>query len=290
MKIARVFPTKTTATPDDDLAFVDCGPGMFPPEVDEVHISVAFTWDRRKAEELALAWEKVAPVKIGGPGWSETPGGEFVPGLYMKQGYTITSRGCPNRCWFCSVWKREPCLRELPIRKGNIVQDDNFLACSERHVIEAFKMLGCQRRAAHLMGLEAALLRPWHVDFMCCINPAALWFAYDTPDDYEPLITAGRLLWQAGFTHNKLRCYVLVGYPRDTYEIAEARLRQAWCAGFMPFAMLWRDTEGKRDPGWMKFARVWSRPAIIKSECARESLESLNTSANNHMVASPKCQ
>ena len=97
MKIARVFPSQTAATPDDDLAFVDCGPGMFPPVVDQVHISVAFTWQRQRAEELAEMWRHIAPVQIGGPGWSNEPGADFEPGMYLKRGYVITSRGCPNR-------------------------------------------------------------------------------------------------------------------------------------------------------------------------------------------------
>ena len=40
-------------------------------------------------------------------------GGDFVPGRYLAPGYVITSRGCPNRCWFCSVWRREGALREF---------------------------------------------------------------------------------------------------------------------------------------------------------------------------------
>ena len=35
MKIARVFPRRTSATPDDDLAFVG-DPPPSPPDVDEV--------------------------------------------------------------------------------------------------------------------------------------------------------------------------------------------------------------------------------------------------------------
>jgi hypothetical protein len=35
----------------------------------------------------------VAPVKVGGPAFS-APGGDFIPGRYMKRGYVITSRGC----------------------------------------------------------------------------------------------------------------------------------------------------------------------------------------------------
>ena len=35
-------------------------------QADEVHVSVAFTADKAKAEMLAEDWQKVAPVKIGG--------------------------------------------------------------------------------------------------------------------------------------------------------------------------------------------------------------------------------
>lgn len=49
-KIARVFPRKTKATPTDELAFTDFQPPFTLPEVEEIHISVAFTYDMRKAE------------------------------------------------------------------------------------------------------------------------------------------------------------------------------------------------------------------------------------------------
>lgn len=99
-------------------------------EADEVHVSVTFTWDIPIAEWLAKQWEPVATVKIGGPAYNE-PGGDFIPGMYMRHGYVITSRGCPNRCWFCAVPKREGgMLRELPVTDGWILTDDNLLACS----------------------------------------------------------------------------------------------------------------------------------------------------------------
>lgn len=66
--IARVFPTRTKATPDDDLAFYGPPPLVLDlSHITEVHISVLFTWDLKYAEELACQWEQVAPVKIGGP-------------------------------------------------------------------------------------------------------------------------------------------------------------------------------------------------------------------------------
>jgi len=274
MRIARVFPRITKATPVDELAFYD-GPGMFPPEVDEVHISVAFTYDRDKAERLAEQWCHVAPVKIGGPAMNEH-GGEFVPGRYIKKGYVITSRGCPNRCWFCQVWRREgETIRELPITEGNNVLDDNLLACSQGHILGVFQMLFQQKfgRPMFTGGLEAARLKDWHVEILRQLHPKEMFFAYDTPDDYEPLVEAGKKLLGAGFTttSHALRAYVLIGYPKDTFEKAEARLMQTIRAGFLPMAMLYRDEAGDVSRDWAKLQRFWARPATVNlkiRECA----------------------
>jgi hypothetical protein len=194
------------------------------------------------------------------------PGGEFEPGRYLREGYTITSRGCPNRCWFCGVWRREGPVRELPIRDGWNVLDDNLLACSEEHIHKVFDMLEAQGRAAEFTGgLEAARLMPWHAEHLRELRPKQLFFAYDTPDDLEPLREAGRMLRGVGFTaaSHTLRAYVLIGHPRDTFEAAERRLRETLDAGFLPMAMLYRDEAGRRDPAWARFQRRWARPAIV---------------------------
>jgi len=240
---------------------------LFPIDVNEVHVSATFTYDLPRAESLAKAWERVAPVKIGGPA-TGMPGGEFIPGLYLKPGYVVTSRGCPNRCWFCSVWQREGDVRELPVTDGWNVIDDNLLACSEQHVKDVFAMLRRQpRRAEFTGGLEAARLRPWHVELLSELKPKQMFFAYDAEDDYELLVEAGRMLIDAGFTvqSHVLRCYVLIGYPGDTFDSAQRRMEQAAEAGFLPMAMLWRDDDGGRSMQWARFQRAWARPALIAS-------------------------
>jgi len=240
-------------------------------EADEIHISVTFTWDLPAAEELARLWRIVAPVKIGGPATGR-PGGDFVPGMYLKPGYVITSRGCPNRCWFCSVWKREGDVRELPIREGWNVIDDNLLACSDEHIRCVFRMLRNQkkkgRRIQFTGGLEAARLLPWHVMLLRDLKPKQVFFAYDTPDDLEPLREAGQMLIDAGFTttSHTLRCFVLIGYQGDTFEKAENRLREPIEAGFMPMAMLYRDETGERDLQWTRFQKQWARAAIVATQ------------------------
>jgi len=268
--IARVFPRRTKATPTDSLAFTG-EPGLFPPEVDAVHISVAFTWDLPEAGRLAREWSHVAPVEIGGPACG-TRGDDFEPGLYLQAGYVITSRGCPNRCWFCSVWRREgETIRELPVRDGWNILDDNILATSDKHIREVFEMLARQDRAPEFTGgLEAARLLPWHVTAMRKIHPKQLFFAYDGPEDRDPLHAAGKLLLSGGFTRasHALRAYVLIGYPKDTFDAAESRLRECMEAGFLPMAMLYRDTKGDRDTAWMRFQRTWARPAMRAAEYA----------------------
>lgn len=261
MKIARVFPRVTKATPNDELAFYGLPNGK-KIDVDEVHISVVFSYDKQAGEFLAEQWKRAGyNVKLGGPAYNKLTD-QFIPGMYLKPGFVITSRGCPNNCWFCKV----PDLKEFEIKDGWIVQDDNLLACSEQHIRSVFEMLKRQsQRPSFPGGLEAKILKPWHIELLEEVKPKEMFFAYDTPDDYEPLVIAGKMLAEAGFTLKKRKnyCYVLIGYPGDSFEKAEKRLKDTLKAGFIPFAMQYRDESGFKDMEWGRFQRSWSRPAAI---------------------------
>jgi hypothetical protein len=264
-RILRVFPRRTNATPTDELAVIGY-PGLFRQEADEVHVSCTFTWDKPLAEYLANAWSAHYPnVKLGGPAYGDC-GGEFTPGLYLKPGYVITSRGCNNHCWFCVAWKREGRIRELPITEGWNVLDNNLLQCSEQHIRSVFEMLKRQpRRAEFTGGLEAARLQQWHIDLLVDLNPKQIFFAYDTPEDYEPLRVASRKLFKAGVTETShaVRCYVLIGYGGDTIQDAEYRLESVKSLGVTPMAMLFRDNN--EDHEWRILQRQYARPSIIHS-------------------------
>ena len=262
--IARVFPSKTTATPDDDFAFFGLPPEQ-PIDVSEVHVSVTFNWDKPAGEFLAGRWAKAGyKTKIGGPAYGDRHADVFIPGMYLKKGYVITSRGCDNNCWFCAVPQG---VKELPITDGHNLLDDNLLACSDGHIKAVFEMLGRQKeRPVFTGGLEAKGLKEWHVELLAKVKPKAMFFAYDTPDDYEPLFAAGKLLQAHGFTLKKRKafCYVLCGYPGDTLPEAKKRMIDTLKAGFMPFAMQYRDYDsGFKDPTWGRFQRSWCRPAAI---------------------------
>lgn len=274
MKVIRVFPSKTKATPDDALAYY--GPPDLFAEADEVHVSVTFTYDKLRAEWLAEQWQRIAPVKVGGVAYGDR-GLDFNPGKYVKEGYTFTSRGCPRRCWFCGVWKAWPQPELiLPLREGWNVLDDNLLACPRPHVEAVFRMLQRvsrekRQRVEFTGGLEARSLEDYQVGLLADLRPRpTMFFAYDPGDPFETLESAARRMLEAGFTRRShdLRCYVLIGYPKDTFSEAEKRLRQMLEIGFTPMAMLWRpETPSAQKwapaPEWKRFQRQWVRPAII---------------------------
>ena len=268
-RLIRVFPRITKATPDDALAYF--GPPDLFAEADEIHVSVTFTADRPKAEALAEDWKHVAPVRIGGVAYGDGAM-EFVPGRYIKHGYTFTSRGCPRRCWFCSVWKRQGEATPIPITDGWNILDDNLLACPEAHVRAVFAMLRRQKRQIEFTGgLEALALQDYQVGLLADMRPRPnCFFAYDPGDPFETLQSAASRMISAGFTacSHRLRAYVLIGYPKDTFTEATNRLEQMISIGFTPHAMLWQPETPAAEkwrpaPEWRKFQRQWARPAII---------------------------
>jgi hypothetical protein len=275
--LLRVFPRRTNATPDDSGVRIG-EPGLFDQGHEHAFVSVAFTWDIPEAERIARLWAERGPTEIGGPAIG-TVGQAFEPGRFLKRGYTITSRGCPERCWFCAAWKRDgAAARELPICDGWNVLDDNLLACSEAHIRAVFAMLGKQRRPKNWKrkkdwrvqftgGLHAERLRLWHVDLLCGLKPRpSIWLAYDEDRDLEPLRVACSMLRAAGWRRQLLRAYVLCGYSGDTFDQAEARLLRVIDCGADPMAMVYRGKDGSAPREWMDWNSQWIRPAIMHAK------------------------
>jgi len=262
MKIARVFPTKTKMSPLDRDAYFDV-PGLFLPRYyDEIHISVVFSWDMNAAYLLKRQWDHIAPIKIGGPAINGE-GGEFTPGIYLKKGITITSRGCPNNCAWCFITKP---LKELEIKPGNNIIDNNLLACSRSHLDKVFQMLRSQQRIKLSGGLEAERITDKIAEEIRGLSLRQLWIAYDHPGKFRAVEKAFKIL-NKYFKRDHLGCYVLIGYGDDSLDKAEGRLQQIVDLGGFPFAMLYRNFKGEfpqPEKPWRKLQKYWVRPAYIR--------------------------
>lgn len=161
--------------------------------------------------------------------------------------------------------KREGKLREIAnFAAGNIIQDNNFLACSKEHKSKVYEMLKGQKEISFRGGLEPALLSDWDIEQMQGLRISDLWLACDTKNRIDQFKKTCERLHKAGFSQNKIRCYVLIG---DDMEENEARLKTVYQAGALPFAQLFQPPQRiEYSKEWKDFARFWSRPAIYKSK------------------------
>ncbi len=264
-RILRVFPRRTSLTPTDDLVAIG-EPSLMRPEADEVHVSCAFTWDRLKAEHLAEAWKQYYPnVKIGGPVFGVN--GEFVPGRYVKEGVTFTSRGCNNRCSPCMVPDREGKIKEIEtFAPGWVLNDNNLLQCSKTHIERVFEMLRVQPKPIEFTGgIDARLVTPWFSDMLKTIRIKQLFLAADTPQSLKALRHAVDLIGWLG--KGKLRCYTLIGEHLDMSADTE-RLEEVFKIGCMPYAQLYqppKDKLIKYSKQWKHLQWVFCRPAATKA-------------------------
>ena len=266
-KPIRVFPTRTTWTPDDEMVFVG-DPPLFRPgnENTPVMISVTFRWHIPEAKRLFRAWSGFyRNVQIGGPAFDDE-GGEFVPGMFLKRGCTITSRGCTKKCGWC-VERNHP-LREIGIKPGWIVQDSNLLACSKDHIRSVFSMLRLQKRRIFFNGgLDKHFLQDWHRPLFDSVPIGELWFACDVTSDLPWLERAAKIL--DGIPLRKRRCYTMIGYDDESLADSERRIERVFELGFMPFCQLYRPDDGPKEYSkeWRELRRKWARPACyMKAE------------------------
>ena len=276
-KIIRVFPRKTSMSPTDHLAFFG-DPTLFRPEADEVHISVTFTWDIKRGQELLESWKRYYPVvKIGGPAFGESQG-EFVPGRYVKQGVTFTSRGCNRSCPWCLVPSKEGKLIEIEnFGSGYIIQDNNLLQASRAHQEKVYAMLRKQPKSAEFSGgIDSRLVDDWFAEQMKTLRINQLFLAADTDGMLSPLEEALKKLSFLG--RKKLRVYAMVGYNGESLDQAINRCEKIWEMGAMPFAQLYQPADRRIEysPAWKDLAREWSRPAIMHAKMNGQTAKEMN--------------
>jgi len=272
-KVMRVFPRRTSYTPNDRLTFVGYPPlTEFRPSRNEgidVHVSVCFTWDLPLAYRLRDAWnEYYFPcVKIGGPALA-SPVHKSMPGLYVKPEVLFFSRGCNNNCPWCLVPMREGPLREMEptipaIRQNPIVQDNNLLQCSKEYLDKVFRMLTFCRGITFAGGLDSRLINDRVADRIRGLHIKQLFLSCDTRASIRPLRKAVNKLRH--LNRNQLRCYVLIGYDDKSISGATERLEEVWEAGCMPFAQLYQPPDRHIDypQEWKDLNRTWERPAAM---------------------------
>jgi hypothetical protein len=233
----RVFTRRTEYTPEDELAFIGAPPKILPTHKARISVSITFTWDRARGVRLAKAWAKrFSDVKIGGPAFGSSAT-EFTPGRFIKHKYFFSSRGCPRKCPWCYIWRREGTVRELQPHQDECfsLEDCNLLACSDSHIKAVFKGLASYPNPA-ISALDARLIKPWHFDLLEKLNVEHVTWACDFPgaDIYlrriYPFVSRKPKTWR--------ECCVLIG--NDTYAAGIKQIDRVKNVGFEPAVMIYQ--------------------------------------------------
>ena len=127
-----------------------------------------------------------------------------------------------------------------------------------------------QKRICFKGGLQADLVDDHFINGISDLNISELWLACDTDARLPEFKKACEKLTKAGFSREKIKCYVL-SYGKDR-EKDEARAMSVYEAGAMPFVQLYRDFSDHKTTysvDWNKWARMWQRPACIKAHCEK---------------------
>jgi hypothetical protein len=124
-------------------------------------------------------------------------------------------------------------------------------------------MLKKQRGICFKGGLQSSLIDDHFVEAVRGLAIKELWLACDTDDALPVFKRAAEKLRKAGFSQSKLNCYALI--KGEDMAADEARLREIYNAGCMPFAQLYQPPgcleKVKYSADWCRFQRMWSRPA-----------------------------
>ena len=193
--------------------------------------------------------------------------------IYPACDYAIgfLTRGCPNKCPWCVVPRKEGAIRpyqtfeqiKRPDSNKIVFMDNNVLACD--HGLSEIERLGKTKiKVDFNQGLDARLITPSVAKILGQVhwlNPLRM--ACDQKSQMPYVERAVALLRESKCTPKNYSCYVLVKDIDDALERVEF-LRSI---GVDPFAQPYRDFENKIEPTeeQRRFARWVNMKAIFKT-------------------------
>jgi len=254
---------------------------LFLPEVwnaEKIYFSCIFTWELPDLVRTVNLFKlRGIQIEIGGPSATALPGYilektgiqpatgldqrfEHMDGQYQM---VFTSRGCPRGCVFCCVKLIEGRKMieyedyPVPVGENPWVADNNILATSWEHQVAMVEKLKDVKNLDLNSGFD---------DRIFAMNPEKYWdlysrlhlerwrFAYDKPDQKEPLTKCVEFLHSKGVRYSSISVFCLVGWPGTTFEEGKEKLQYLVDIDTSPYPMTFRPLDSLQrkytPPGW----------------------------------------
>ena len=184
--------------------------------------------------------------------------------------YGFLTRGCPNRCPWCIVPKKEGSIRAysdiedwLCGRKEAVIMDNNIIA--HQHGLEQLEKIARMGIRVDInQGMEAGRITPEIAGLLSGVKFSRyIRIACDTRAALPSVETAVERLKSAGIRPDKVFCYVLVKDVED----ALYRIERLRTLGIQPFAQPYRDFENNVEPtlDQKRLARWCNMKSIFKT-------------------------
>lgn len=242
-----------------------------------LYMSVVFTWHLPRARALAIDHGDKRKVIVGGPAVLSMP--DYLadvatvrestpfPVLALHNPFaTFTSRGCINKCGFCTVPKIEGPMVELTDWQVRpLICDNNFLATSRKHfdgVIDRLKSAGFPCVDFN-QGLDARLFEDYHAKRLRELKGIKIRFAFDNAGQETIVVNAIKRARRHGL--NDITVYVLTGFE-DTPEDAIYRLELLRSLDVLSFPQRYQPLYALEKNSYVETSKGWT-DELLKKVC-----------------------
>jgi hypothetical protein len=170
--------------------------------------------------------------------------------MWDDYGFVFTSRGCPNKCGYCAVWRIEPELYIVPNWKKQIsecpkdtimIMDNNLAYFSEEHFIEVCEYcVGKNKRVLFEGGVDCKQLTKEKANVLAKLKKpknktTCIRIAFDRIKEDGVFQRSLKMLLDAGIKSNYIAAYCLFNFS-DTPQEADYRCQVCTDFNIRPYA------------------------------------------------------
>ena len=201
------------------------------------------------------------------------PDYSIYPSIDNRTAYGFLTRGCPNRCKWCIVPKKEGNIRpymdieDIAINgRNNIILMDNNILASDYGLKQIEKIVGLKIRVDFNQGLDARLVTPDIAKLLAKVRwIKRIRFGCDTTGQIAECERAISLLEQFGY-HGEIFLYCILMDFEESFNRVNHWKRYK---KVLPYAQPYRDVNNPRQiiPQWQKDLARWVNRKEIYRNC-----------------------